>query len=508
MGRSPVLFVAWAVLAVLCFTSLKADEIQKDEGVLVLRKTNFEQAIKDYKYVLVEFYAPWCGHCKALAPEYAKAAQDLVNHAELSEVALGKVDATEEQELAEEHKVRGYPTLKFFRNGSPIDYSGGRTAADIINWIKKKTGPAAKMLDTSDATKSFQESAEVAVVGFYSDHDSANAKVFLEVAAALDDYPFGIVKDSAIFSEHSASDGSIVLYKKFDDGKAVFDGSHSTEEIIKFVKTNALPLIVPFNQESAQKIFGGDIKNHVLLFIAGTNSEHTAHLENLKPIAKNHKDKILYVSVDTDDEENKRVLEFFGMAASDIPSFRVIRLDEDMAKYKPDESDLSASYVESYVNKYLEGKLKPHLLSQDVPEDWDKAPVKVLVGKNFDEVAFDKSKDVLVEFYAPWCGHCKQLAPIYDQLAESFKDDASIVIAKIDSTANELEHTKIQSFPTIKLFKKETNEVVDFSGERTLDGLSKFVKSGGELGRTVEPEAEDLDEEEDDKDEAPSRDEL
>jgi protein disulfide-isomerase A1 len=94
-----------------------------------------------------------------------------------------------------------------------------------------------------------------------------------------------------------------------------------------------------------------------------------------------------------------------------------------------------------------------------LPEDWDKTGVKTLVSTNFDEVAFDKSKDVLVEFYAPWCGHCKQLVPIYEQLGENFKDSATVVIAKMDATANELEHTKINSFPTIKLFKRDTNEV-------------------------------------------------
>lgn len=69
-----------------------------------------------------------------------------------------------------------------------------------------------------------------------------------------------------------------------------------------------------------------------------------------------------------------------------------------------------------------ENKLTPYLKSEEVPAD-NSAPVKVAVAKNFDEVYTNNGKDTLIEFYAPWCGHCKKLAPIFDELGEKVDDD-------------------------------------------------------------------------------------
>lgn len=476
-------------------------EIKQEEGVLVLTKDNFESAITDNEFILVEFYAPWCGHCKALAPEYAKAAGILSE--KHPNIKLGKVDATEETELSEQHNVKGYPSLKFFRSGKAIEYTGGRKADEIVNWLAKKTGPPAKSLTSADEVKAFKEANKVVIIGYFDDNDSEAAKNFISVAKSYDDLPFGIVSDAGLFSDLGAKDDAIVLYKKFDNEPAVYNGKNKEAELKKFIATESLPPVVEFNNETAQKIFGGEIKSHLLLFLSRKAGHFDKIIEEITPVSKEHRQDILFVAIDSDDSDHQRILEYFGMKESEVPAIRIIKLEDEMTKYKPEKSDLSAEYIKQFVQDYLDGKLKEHLLSQDLPEDWNKGPVTVLVANNFDEVVFDKEKDVLVEFYAPWCGHCKQLSPIYDKLGESFKSNDKIVIAKIDATANELEHTKITSFPTIKLYAKGENKVIDYNGERNLDGLTKFVETGGNYGNASPDENE-----EDEDDDVPRKDEL
>merc|ERR1711962_38191 len=477
-------FSLFMVTALMAFSAY-AEEITKEEGVLVLTEKNFEGAIADNEFVLVEFYAPWCGHCKALAPEYAKAAQALAEKE--SPILLGKVDATEEGKLAEQFGVRGYPTLKFFRNGKPLEYTGGRTSDTIVTWLEKKTGPPAKSLAKVEEAKAFIEDNEVAVIGFFKDAESADAKTFLSVAGGMDEYPFGITSDADVFAEYKVEgDSGIVLFKKFDEGSATLDGEVTEEAITKFVAGNALPLVIEFNQDTAQKIFSGEIKSHLLLFVSAKADAYASQVEVAKTIAKENKGDLLFVTINTDEDDHKRIMEFFGIEESELPSMRIIKLEEDMSKYKPDSTELSEDNIRAFVNAYKAGDLKPHLMSEEVPEDWDKEPVKVLVGKNLNEVALNTEKHVLVEFYAPWCGHCKSLEPIYNELGEKFKDSADIVIAKMDATANEVEEVKVEGFPTIKLFKKGDNKIIDYNGKRTLEGMAAFLESDGVDGAAAD----------------------
>lgn len=282
----------------------------------------------------------------------------------------------------------------------------------------------------------------------------------------------------------------------------LFEGEFEEKNLKSFITSNALPLVVEFNHDTAQKIFGGDIKSHLLLFLAKGEDHFEKVSEAARSVAKPFKEQVLFVTIDSTEEDHSRILEFFGMKKEEVPAARLIKLEDDMAKYKPTTDELTAESLQQFVQDFLDGKLKQHLLSQDLPEDWNKSPVKVLVASNFDSVAMDETKDVLVEFYAPWCGHCKQLTPIYEKVGEHFESNDDVVIAKMDATANELEHTKITSFPTLKLYKKE-GTILEYNGPRTFEGITKFIETGGVEGAGVE-EAE----EETEDDDTPKKDEL
>ncbi|KAG8548155.1 hypothetical protein GDO81_026405, partial [Engystomops pustulosus] len=128
-----------------------------------------------------------------------------------------------------------------------------------------------------------------------------------------------------------------------------------------------------------------------------------------------------------------------------------------------------------------------NLKSQEIPKDWDKNPVKVLVGKNFEEVAYDETKNVFVEFYAPWCSHCKELEPIWEELAEKYKDHENVVIAKIDATENEIDGLRVRGFPNLRFFPAgPERKMIEYTKNRTVDLFSKFIDSGGVLPQDEE----------------------
>jgi len=491
--------LVFLLLVLSISTILAVEKIEKDEGIYVLNEKNYDQAIAEHKYLLVYFYAHWCGHCKAFGPELVKAAQQLKEKD--SPIKFAKVNGPEEEALLKKMNVKGYPTLFFYREhgDNMIDYGGGRMANEMVEWVEKKIGPEATILESTDEVKDFIADSDVAVVGFFSDPESDQAKAYKKAVKDYEEYPCGITSDMAAAAKLDAKDGQVFLFKNFDDRKAVYEGAISKDSLLEFIQRYAVPLVVEFNHDNAQKMFRGLVKSHILIFISYKSDEYDATYKVAKKLAEEFRNKVMFSTVDTDEDDHRRIIEFLGLKGEKFPTMRIIQMKEDIDKYKVVEGQHDAhdttneENMRKFVQDYLDGKVPIHYLTEDLPEDWNKNATKYLTGKNFDQVVLDKSKHVLVEFYAPWCGHCKQLSPIWDKLAETFiaekKDD--IVVAKMDATINELSHTKVRSFPTIRLYRKGTNDIGEYNGERTLEGIKKFVETDGEYGKAA-PDHDEL----------------
>ncbi|XP_009993821.1 PREDICTED: protein disulfide-isomerase A2 [Chaetura pelagica] len=348
-----------------------SDELKEEDGVLVLHQHNFARALTEHQLLLVEFYAPWCGHCQRLAPAFAQAAT--------TPAWMAKVDATAQVALANEFSITSYPTLKLFRGGNrthPIAYTG--------------PGPP------------------------------------------------------------------------------------------RLPPVHSLKLVMEFSSETSNDIFSAKIPHHMLLFLNKSSPAQLGLQDGFQAAAPAFRGQVLFVVVDVAGC-GAEVLSFFGMTAADAPTLRLVRM-ENNRKYRMEQDTFSDTAIRAFIQEVLDGKVKPHLLSAEPPEGWDTRPVKVLVGKTFEQVAFDETKNCFVKFYAPWCSHCQAMAAAWEELGERYKNHEDIVIAEMDSTANELENITIHGFPTLHYFPAGPGrKMIEYKSARDVETFSKFLENGGTL---------------------------
>ena len=288
-----------------------------------------------------------------------------------------------------------------------------------------------------------------------------------------------------------SSDSAIVLFRDFDT-PLVYSGAFESSPIVDFILANSVPTLINFSEDYIEPIFG-QRKSAIFLFRSSSDSDKDFS-KVFSEAASALKGEIIFVVSGVSEGIQQRLGEFIGVEESSLPTIRILDPANNMKKFAfPGKTEsITVESISEFVKDFKSGSLQPFLKSQDIPED-NNEPVKVVVGKNFNEIVINNDNDVLIEFYAPWCGHCKKLAPIWDELAKDLKDVAGLTIAKMDSTANEVDGVDIRGYPTLKFYPKgQKGSPIDYDAGRELDDIKAWLKEKSEAvkahgaGRTDE----------------------
>lgn len=354
--------------------------------IVHLGSANFEPALKDEKSALVMFYAPWCGHCKKMKPEYEKAAT-IMKENKIAGV-LAALDATKEQGIAQQFGVRGYPTVKYFSNGQFKFDANVRDAEKIVEFMKNPSEPPPppapeapweeeqnEVVHLNDETfKPFLKKKKHVLVMFYAPWCGHCKRAKPEFAKA---------------AEHFKEDPKVAL-------AAVDCTRHNG--VCSAYEVRGYPTLKYFNYLKTVKEYNGG------------------------------------------------------------------RLEADFIKFLSDPTAPTAEKAAA----------EPY---GDFPGS-DK--LIIITDKTVDDVLQNEDR-VLVMFYAPWCGHCKRMKPDFAEVANLLvQNNVPGKVAAVDCTEHPktAERFEIQGFPTLKYFVRG-KFVKNYEGKRTAQAMFEFIRSNG-----------------------------
>ncbi|CAM0904611.1 unnamed protein product [Alopecurus aequalis] len=348
----PLLLLPLLLLAAFAATAAAGEEFSRDGRVIDLDDSNFEAALSSIDFLFVDFYAPWCGHCKRLAPELDEAAPVLAG---LSQpIMIAKVNADKYRKLGSKYGVDGFPTLMLFIHGVPIEYTGSRKADLLVRNLKKFVAPDVSILESDTAIKSFVENAGTSFpmfIGF-----GLNESLIAEYGGKYKKRAwFAVAKD---FSEDlmatydfAKAPALVAVHPKYKE-QTVFYGPFEGHFLEDFIKQSLLPLTVPINTETL-KLLDDDDRKVVLAILEDDSDENSTQLVKVLRSAANANRDLVFGFVGV--KQWEEFVETFDVSkSSQLPKLIVWDRNEEYEQVEGSER-LEEGDQASQVSRFLEG---------------------------------------------------------------------------------------------------------------------------------------------------------
>ncbi|XP_077364546.1 thioredoxin domain-containing protein 5 [Festucalex cinctus] len=427
-----LLFI-YSLLFSFAFCDQEAQEAQATQATPDAQDETDEEHVK-YTYTVemfnvavatephfVMFYAPWCAHCQKLQPTWNELAEKY-NSMDKPPAYVVKIDCVQDTLFcSKNHSIRGYPTLVLYKpHQKPVTYHGPRVLDTLEDWMLKTLE-----MDHSPEAVAEQEQSEEPPEPKDGMYELKTGNFKTHVAKGLHFIEFyapwcGHCKAMAPTWEQMAS-----TFEHSDDVKIGKVDCSQHHDLCKMFGVRGYP---------------------TLLFFKGDDSARVEEGETTPP----PKIEITRYKGKRDYDNLKQFVDDMVIAAK--------KKDED---------------VKEEVEEPRETEVKEEPKEVEVKEE--QTNVLNLAENNFDETI--AKGFTFVKFFAPWCGHCKLLAPVWEELStKDFPSLTNIKIAKVDCTVERTLCNKysVQGYPTLMMFRagKQGNE---YGGPRELQNLYDFV---------------------------------
>ncbi|KAG6593227.1 Protein disulfide isomerase-like 2-2, partial [Cucurbita argyrosperma subsp. sororia] len=353
------IWFAFAALA-LILSSAVADD------VVVLTEDNFEKEVGQDRGALVEFYAPWCGHCKKLAPEYEKLGSSFKK---AKSVLIGKVDCDEHKGVCSKYGVSGYPTIQWFPKGSlePKKYEGERTAEDLAEFVNSEAGTNVKIasipssvvvLSPDNFNEIVLDANKDVLVEYYAPwcgHCKSLAPIYEKVATAfkLEDGVVIANLDADKYRDLSGKYGisgfpTFKFFPKDNKDGEDYDGGRDVDDFVNFINLKSGTNRDSKGQLTVNAGLVASLESLVKEFIAASHGEKKNVVAKMEEEAgklsgSDARHGKIYV------KSAKKCLEKGdGYAKSEIERIQRI-LDKSVSPAKADEFTLKRNILSSFV---------------------------------------------------------------------------------------------------------------------------------------------------------------
>jgi protein disulfide-isomerase A1 len=406
--------------------------------------------------------------------------------------AMGSVNCEDQQnhELCQRQNIHMFPTLIFYRNKHPTVYSKSRAEANIVQFVIDQSADPVKMVETGDQAEFYLHQHShlihhVSVLAFLAPptqnpadhHVEHETSVFRQLAEELriEGYSFAAsVKPEVAKHFRVEKFPTLLAFKNDDvaDPQQAYSGAWDTQHLLHWLKSESFPAIGIIDGENFQHFARRGLPIAYLFVDPGQPHKQTS-IDALKPLAKTKRLRETVSMAMVDGIKFEQHAKSLGVTT--LPS---LLLQDIRTRRKWKTEDFESSKLQTFFDDWAHNKLAPYVVSQPEPAVNRKA-VKVLVGHNFVETVNDEKLNVLVNLFAPWCGHCKSLHPKYERMALTFADQPDILIASMDATKNDAGDLQIQAYPTILFYPAGSSHKTPqmYRGPPDAQNLAAFINA-------------------------------